>query len=51
MSNMLERLEHIEQSVRAMQGTDNELLNPETDIPQTPCGGDNRLAIETTLNE
>ena len=51
MSNMLEQLKHIEHDMRMMQGSDNEFLKPETDKPQMPCGGDNRQAIETTLNE
>jgi hypothetical protein len=48
MGKMVERLEHIEENLRVMQGTGNDLVNPQTDKlesqqPQKASGGDNRL--------
>ena len=48
MGKMVKRLEHIEENLRVMQGSGNDLVNPQTDKlesqqPQKASGGDNRL--------
>lgn len=47
MGKVLERLQHIEENLRVMQGAGSDLVNPQTDKleyqPQSASGGENRL--------